>query len=245
MKCPALLLPLCLALQACSGLQPPVFPVASSIAATTTPQNEEVVFIGDSITVIWAEQSAFQAHENWINQSITGQNSNLIARRYQHDVIDLHPGTVHILMGTNDVYPGWMLCNTKAPDRATATTPPGLDSLNDSPDTCANVYYMLETAKRNKIKVIIGTIPPWGCADDAFCGLSTADKTFERYNRIFLLNEWLKKFAVEEGATVVDYHTALTNKEGLHYAEGLTSDGVHPNAEGYTVMQPLVEPTLK
>jgi lysophospholipase L1-like esterase len=190
---------------------------------------------------LWGEQAEFQAHKNWINKGIAGQISTLIAARFQSDVVDLHPGTVHILMGTNDVYPGWILCNPKGPDKATASTPPGPKAFKYFPEICSNLQYMMETAKRNKIKVVIGTIPPWGCASDPGCGQSVADVTPGRYDRIAQLNAWIKTFAAQEGATVLDYHSALTNAEGLHYAEGLTLDGVHPDAAGYVIMQPLAE----
>ncbi|WP_433967710.1 GDSL-type esterase/lipase family protein [Tunturiibacter gelidiferens] len=237
-------LPLCLILQACSGLVPSGFPVASAIQPTTTPLNETVVFVGDSITAIWGEQADFTAHNNWINKGISGETSTQLADRYQRDVVDLHPGTVHIVIGTNDVSPGWKLCDPFARDRATATTPPGPAALKSLPETCSNILYMLETAKRNKIKVVIGTIPPWGCSDRPKCGLSISDVSQKRYDRIAQLNSWIKTFAVEEGVTLVDYHTALTNAEGLHYAAGLTLDGIHPVAAGYALMQPLVESAL-
>jgi lysophospholipase L1-like esterase len=103
---------------------------------------------------------------------------------------------------------------------------------------------MVETAKHYGIKVVIGTIPPWGCDNDSICGLSVADETAARYDRTAQLNAWLKTFAAEEGVTLVDYHAALANADGLHYAEGLTGDGVHPAPAGFAVMQPLVESVL-
>lgn len=208
-----LLLPLCLILQACG----------SDLA----PQNS-IVFTGDSITAYWGEQEAFQAHANWIDKGISGQTSYSIAMRFQRDVLDLHPAVVHILAGTNDVYPGWVLCNTEDPQ-----------------DTCLNIENMVEAAKQHGIRVVLGTIPPWGCADDPECGASAVDKTPERYDRIAQLNAWLKTFAAQEGVTLIDYHAALTNAEGLHYAEGLTIDGIHPSSAGYEVMQPLVEAALQ
>jgi lysophospholipase L1-like esterase len=186
------------------------------------PLTDDVVFIGDSVTQIWGNQAAFQANKKWIDKGIAGQTSGAIAARFESDVIFLHPGTVHIIAGTNDVYPGWVLC--KGGNR----------------NTCSNMQSMVETAKHYGIRVVIGTIPPWGCADDPICGLSAADETAARYERIAQLNMWLKTFAAEEGVTLVDYHAALTNAEGLHYAEGLTTDGVHPTPAGYAVMQPLV-----
>ncbi len=210
--CIAFLLPL-LFIQACgSGI--PILPVTN-----------DVVFIGDSVTQGWGEQPAFQAHKNWINKGVSGQTSRAIAARFDNDVIMLHPGTVHIIAGTNDVYPGWALCK-------------------GSRGSCSPMQTMVERAKHYGIRVVIGTIPPWGCYDNPICGESVADETTARYNRIVQLNAWLKTFAAQEGVTLVDYHAALTKVEGLHYAEGMTSDGVHATTAGYAVMQPLAESAL-
>jgi hypothetical protein len=40
---------------------------------------------------------------------------------------------------------------------------------------------------------------------------------------------------------VVDYHAVLVAADGEQYVPGLTVDGVHPNANGYAVMAPLLE----
>jgi lysophospholipase L1-like esterase len=231
-------LSLWIVLQGCSGLVPARFPVASDVPAVTTPLNDTVLFIGDSITAGWPEVD-FKDHKNWINKGIGGQTSKQIAARFQVDVVDLHPGLVHILVGTNDVYPGWEICGSKTPYVASATIPPGTS------DTCANVFYMLETAKRNKIKAVIGTIPPWGCSDaQTACSQPTADLTPGRYVRIGALNSWIRTFGLEEGAVVVDYHAALTNANGL-YASGLTLDGVHPSAAGYGIIKPIAEAAFR
>jgi lysophospholipase L1-like esterase len=90
-----------------------------------------VVFIGDSITAIWGggqEGPQFAEHPNWIDQGIGGQTSNQVLARFQADVVDLHPEMVHILIGTNDVYPGWTL------------VPSGANAI----DSAANVEAMVE-----------------------------------------------------------------------------------------------------
>jgi lysophospholipase L1-like esterase len=190
------------------------------------PQTNDVIFIGDSITSLWREDPGFQAHTNWIDKGISGQNSFEIAERFFTDAISHYPKTVHILVGTNDVYPGWQACS--APSY-------GLLIPND---TCSNLLFMVQTAQHYGIKVVIGTIPPWGCWNDPHCGLSLVDKT--HYVRIAELNNFLKTFAAEHGVTIVDYHTVLEDATGLHYAQGLTVDGIHPSSQGFMLMTSAV-----
>ncbi len=197
------------------------------------PQTNDVIFIGDSITANWAQDPGFQAHTNWINKGISGQNSFQIALRFGKDVISSYPKTVHILVGTNDVYPGWHSC--VAPSYG----------LPVPEDTCSNVLYMVQTAQHYGIKVVIGTIPPWGCADNPYCGQSVADETTSRYNRIVELNNFLEAFALDHAVTIVDYHTLLEDPTDLHYAQGLTQDGVHPSPQGYELMTPAVAAAVK
>jgi lysophospholipase L1-like esterase len=68
---------------------------------------------------------------------------------------------------------------------------------------------------------------PWNA------GLQPAEKVIE-------LNKRLKAYAVKHSLVYVDYFTAMVNEvNGLKPELG--SDGVHPNAAGYAVMEPLVE----
>jgi lysophospholipase L1-like esterase len=203
-----------------------------SLAPIHVPLTNNAVFIGDSITYLWSEDPGFQAHANWIDKGISGQSSYLVALRFETDVIALRPKAVHIIVGTNDVYPGWEPC--VAPEIGIPF--PG--------DTCANIVYMVQTAERYGIKVVLGTIPPWGCYDDPHCGLSVADETPSRYARIAALNDFLKAYGKMQNVTVVDYHTLLEDPTGLHYAQGLTQDGVHPSPQGFQLMTSAVTPTV-
>jgi hypothetical protein len=54
------------------------------------------------------------------------------------------------------------------------------------------------------------------------------------------LNSWLEAFAAVEHVEIIDYHSVLTNTEAMHYADGLTVDGVHPDMKGFSLMEPLV-----
>lgn len=197
------------------------------------PQTNDVIFIGDSITANWGHDPGFQSSKNWVDKGISGQTSFEVALRFRKDAVSLYPKTVHILVGTNDVYPGWQAC--VAPSYALPS--PG--------DTCSNIVYMVQLAQHYGIKVVLGTIPPWGCADDPHCGQSVADESSSRYNRIVSLNNFVETFGNDHGVTVVDYHAILEDETDLHYAEGLTLDGVHPSPQGYERMTAVATEAVK
>ena len=190
-----------------------------------------VVFIGDSITAIWGsgqEGSEFAEQTNWIDEGVGGQNSSQVLARFQTDVIDLNPGVVHILVGTNDVYPGWTL------------VPSNANAINSA----ANVEAMVQMAQANGIHIILATIPPWGCDASKCAPAETADPTLSRYERIDIWNAWIEQYAFSQGIPVVDYHSALVAPDGEHYVPDLTLEGVHPNATGYVIMTPMVEKVI-
>jgi lysophospholipase L1-like esterase len=193
-----------------------------------TPQTDDVIFVGDSVTYLWSQNPTFQIHTNWIDKGSDGQTSYQIALRFATDVIQLHPKTIHTLVGTNDVYPGWQSCG--APTYG----------LPVPHNTCSNIVYMVQTAQHYDIKVVLGTIPPWGCSDDPHCGLAAGDETAARYHRIAALNNFVKVLATEQGLTVVDYHDMFADATGLHYEKGLTLDGIHPSMQGYELITPAV-----
>ena len=119
---------------------------------------------------------------------------------------------VVILAGTNDI--------------AGNTGPSTLEMIED------NIRSMTELAQANGIQVVLCSIVPaydypWKP------GLEPAPKIVE-------LNSRIKKYASTRGAVYCDYFTAMAdNRNGLP-AE-LSGDGVHPNKEGYAIMQPIVE----
>ncbi len=187
----------------------------------TIPDPPSVVFIGDSITAIWGsgqQGPQFAQHPNWIDKGISGQKSSQVFARFQSDVIDLHPEIVHILVGTNDVYPGWTL-----------------------QPSAANVEAMVQMAQTHGIHVILATIPPWGCDASQCGGADGSDSTLSRYGRINTWNAWIEQFALSQAIPVIDYHSALIAPDGEHYVPDLTMDGIHPSAAGYVVMAPMVE----
>jgi lysophospholipase L1-like esterase len=188
----------------------------------TTFHNPAVVFVGDSITYNWSqswtgEQTVF-SQSNWLNVGVVGLTSSQVAANFDAYVVDLQPQAVHILVGTNDVYPGWQLS-----------------------DTSNNIEAMVEKAKKHQIAVVIGTIPPWGPGALP----ERADPSAQRFQRIDQLNQWLMQFAADQGIQIVDYHTLLAAPNGENYIPALTVDGVHPSAAGYAVMTPHTEQAIQ
>ena len=61
---------------------------------------------------------------------------------------------------------------------------------------------------------------------------------------ILKLNNWLKNYATQVHATYVDYFGSLVDEKGW-LKDGVSNDGLHPNAEGYKVMAPLVDAAIQ
>jgi lysophospholipase L1-like esterase len=181
-----------------------------------------VVFVGDSITynwsLSWAGQQATFAQNNWLDVGVIGLTSSQVAAPFDGYVVDLQPKAVHILAGTNDVYPGWQLS-----------------------DTARNIETMVRKAKQHHIGVVLGTIPPWGPGALP----EKADPSPQRFERIDQLNQWITQFAAQQDIQLVDYHSLLTAANGENYIPALTVDGVHPSAAGYAVMTPYTLQALK
>ena len=177
----------------------------------------KVVFMGNSITDCWADTvTAFFTDNNFVGRGISGQVSSQMLVRFQEDVISLQPKVVVICCGTNDIAQN-----------------NGYISLEH---ILQNIKSMCELARANKIKpVVCSTLPAkrfkWRPE------MKPADD-------IIRLNEMIKEYAKENKIPYVDYHSALKDEENglpLKYSK----DGVHPNAQGYAVMERVIMPILK
>ena len=177
----------------------------------------EVVFIGNSITEIWAlyHPEFFKDH-NYSGRGIGGQTSAHILVRFQSDVIDLHPKVVVIMAGTNDV------------------------AHNDfwvSPEQVVNnVISMCLLARANGIIPIISSIPP--CK--AFVW---RPEIKDAAQTIVNINKNLKAFTEANDIVYVDYHAALAD-EDMGFKKDLSDDGCHPNPDTYYLMEELVQSAI-
>ena len=178
-----------------------------------TNTTNSVVFMGDSITEFWkVSNEDFFTSNPYINRGISGQTTPQMLLRFRQDVIELKPSVVVILAGINDI--------------AENTGPISIDAI------MGNIVSMIELAKANKIQVVLCTVLPsnhfyWNPK------LEPADK-------VIALNKLISTYAKKNKISCVDYYAAMVDD-----AKGLpkkySEDGVHPNLEGYKIMEGLVE----
>ena len=170
-----------------------------------------VVFMGDSITEGWHLDKSFPG-KPYVNRGISGQTTPQMVLRFHQDVVNLKPKAVVILGGINDI--------------AGNTGPTTLEAIEN------NLTTMAEIASANGIKVVFCSILP---AYD----FSWAPGQYPA-QKVAGLNAWLKGYAASKGYTYVDYYSAMKDERGGLPAN-LSPDGVHPNAAGHAIMEPLVE----
>jgi len=161
------------------------------------------------------------------------------------DVIDLKPAVMVVLAGTNDI--------------AHNTGPVTADMIEE------NIMGMTELAQQHGIKVILCSITPISdypflkqqseqaknplsaaSGPPSFGGPMPRIKMTEGRPPadILKLNAWLKDYAAKVHATYVDYFGALVDEKGW-LKDGVSNDGLHPNAEGYKMMAPLVDAAIQ
>ena len=176
-----------------------------------------VVFMGNSITEGWLSiRPEFFKNKPYVNRGISGQTTPQMLIRFRQDVIHLKPSTVVLLAGINDI--------------AENTGPSTIEMIAN------NIISMAELAKANHINVIICSVLPannfpWRE------GLKPAEKVRK-------LNAILQSYSYENKLAYVDYYSAMVNdSNGLK--KELGEDGIHPNKNGYLIMEPILEKAIK
>ena len=185
--------------------------------ATLAPMEKgRIVFFGDSITDAWVRNGGkFFPGKPYVNRGISGQTTPQMLVRFRQDVIDLHPAAVVILAGTNDI--------------AGNTGPSTLEMIED------NLTSMAELAHANGIHVILASVLP--AADYPW------RKGLEPAPKIKALNQWIADYCAQKKFAYLDYYTAMAGPDG-GMKPGISIDGVHPNAAGYAIMEPLAEAAI-
>jgi lysophospholipase L1-like esterase len=196
-------------------------------AALAAPAKDEarVVFMGDSITDMWQlpKSGGFFPAKPYVDRGIGGQTTPQMVLRFRADVIALQPKVVVILAGTNDL--------------AGNTGPMTLE------ETEGNLATMAELARLHGIRVVLSSVMPVNDVADAD-GKSIVQTEKRPPGKILALNEWIKKYAADNGYVYLDYFPATADEQGFLKSE-LTNDGLHPNSRGYAVMGPLAEKAIQ
>tara|TARA_R110002049_G_scaffold3795_5_gene27615 strand:+ start:91143 stop:91841 length:699 start_codon:yes stop_codon:yes gene_type:complete len=189
------------------------FQEANAQLSFPEPGKDRIVFMGNSITEGWSNHHPeFFTNRPYVNRGIGGQTTPQMLLRFKQDVIDLKPSVVVILAGINDI--------------AGNTGPSTLEMIAD------NIFSMAELAKVHNIKVVLCSVLPafdfpWR-------------KGMEPAEKVVTLNAMIASYAKKHDTVYVDYFSAMVNSQkGLK--DELGSDGIHPNAAGYAIMEPLVE----
>ncbi len=184
-------------------------------------KGHRVAFMGNSITDNWFKfHPEFFTENGFVGRGISGQTTPQMLIRFRQDVVNIGAKTVVILAGTNDI-----AGNT------------GYSSLEMIMD---NLKSMCDIAKANKIRPILCSVLPayrYSWKKDVRCDQLIPE-----------LNEMIKAYAKANKITYVDFFSALVdhtpgNENGL--PKKYSKDGVHPNLEGYYVMEEILLKALK
>jgi len=176
----------------------------------------KVVFYGNSITDFWIRfDKDFFENNQFVDRGIGGQTTSQMLVRFYQDVVGLKPSAVVILAGTNDI--------------AENTGPISLENI------FGNIVSMAEIARANNIKPFLCSILPvfqysW-------------NKTIEPVDKILKLNQMIKDYADKNNIPYVDYYSVFVDEKG-GFPEKYSPDGVHPNLDGYKIMEQVVSSEL-
>jgi len=197
-----------------------------------------VVFMGDSITDGWNLAESFPG-KPFVNRGISGQVTAQMLVRLYPDVLDLKPAAMVVLAGTNDI--------------ARNNGPVTLTMIEE------NIMAMTELAQLHGIKVLLSSVMP--ISDYPYLrqqsappapvvpgGRGAAPRQKMTDGRppsdILKLNAWMKDYAARVNAMYVDYFSAMVDEKGW-LKDGISADGLHPNAEGYSIMTRVLTATLQ
>lgn len=176
-----------------------------------------VVFLGDSITDSWKLAEYFP-NQPYINRGISGQTTMQMLIRMQPDVVAHKPKVMVLLAGTNDI---------------AANTGPATNEFIQG-----NIASIVDIARANGINVVLASILPVSDYNKRTNGEVIIRTEQRQPARILALNNWIKNYCQLKGLVYLDYFSATVDEKGFLKAE-LANDGLHPNAEGYKIMQKL------
>lgn len=187
----------------------------------------DLLFFGDSITQAW-ELAAYYPGKTVVNRGIGGDRTLYALKRFEADVLQLHPKHCISLIGINDA---WDLEPDLWHDLAGK---PRADVLADA---LHNITAMADAAQTAGQSLVLCSALP---TDMKF---TFAEPERKRY--VVELNEGIRTLCQQRGLPFVDYFSLFVAEDGRTVQEGLTIEGLHPNLKGYDLMADLLHQTLQ
>ena len=102
--------------------------------------------------------------------------------------------------------------------------------------TLNNIKSMAEIAEANGIKVILTSVLPAGA-------FPWRPEITDVAQKVDALNIEIRQYAKSKGFAYADYNSAMRDNNGAMLPQ-LGNDGIHPNAEGYKVMERVIMSVL-
>jgi lysophospholipase L1-like esterase len=179
----------------------------------------DAVFIGDSITDMWALDMFFRGRSGWvINRGVAGDRTPFVRRRFEADVVQLRPRLAVVLIGINNTWDMdvWW-------DHTQARPPEAIEE-----EIVADSTTMIRLATGAGIALALCSILP--------TAISFNGNTPMRNRLVVSTNRRLEQVARSGGAIYIDYHQQLVDQDGLSLRPELADDGLHPHVLGYEMM---------
>jgi lysophospholipase L1-like esterase len=179
----------------------------------------DILFTGDSITHLWELNAYFREFGFVVNRGIAGDTVDILAKRFEADVIQLRPKVCVMKIGINNT---WCLDDSPNPVPA--------DEIYSV--IIENYIKILQMCKVHHLTVVVCSVLP----------VSTGEI---RNELVIKVNKRLQELCKQYRCTYVDYHSHLTKEDGKTLRDGLSDDGLHPHVIGYNIMAEILKPVLK
>lgn len=172
------------------------------------------VLMGDSIS-LWFPQDLLPGRRTWLNQGISGENSEMMSRRL--DALDgAQVETIFVMVGINDL-------------------------IGQTPESevVANIEKSVRYLKQQhpEADIVLQSILPHGAERATWEG---RDRLLQLPNaRIQAVNTGIAKIAETEGVYYLDLYPLFADGEGALRPD-LTSDGLHLSNRGYLVWRTAI-----
>ena len=192
---------------------------ANAALKPSGPDEDRIVFFGDSITEGWNLEEHFPG-KPYINRGIGGQTTPQMLIRFRQDAVMLRPRVAIILAGTNDI--------------GGNTGPMRLE------DIAANLASMADIARTNGTPAVFSSLLPPAHRETP---LSRFNLLKHPLDAVLALNAWLAGYCAAHGLAFIDYYSAMSGPDGLVKPE-FSEDGLHPTPLGYQAMAPLAQAAI-